>query len=241
MRLPKVAENVTPAVLLGWLRKRSDTLIWVPILAYTAFFSAYTIHMHHTFRTYAWDLGIFVQSLWTTLNSNRLLYSALEVNYGNPTGCFLGVHFSPILLVAVLPVYAMYQAPETLLVFQSFLLALAALPLYWIARDKLHSKTYAYAFAVAYLLNPALHGVNTFDFHLEIFTPLFLLLSFYYIEKGEWLKALPFIVLEIITLELAPILLFFLGLYFFLRGLKDSPPWKRRSRRSVKSIFLPFT
>lgn len=193
----------------------------MPIAAYTLFFSAYTCYMHYTFKTYAWDLGIITQSLWTTINSGKILYSTLEVPYGNPSGNFLGVHFSPILFL-ILPIYALYQSPETLLIFQSFILALAALPLCWIARDKIGKKLYALAFATAYLLNPALHGVNTFDFHLEIFTPLFILLAFYYIEKNQWIKAVLFLILELITIEFAPLIVFSLGLYFFLKKIKKT-------------------
>jgi uncharacterized membrane protein len=202
------------------IEKEADKIIFIPILIYTIFFSIYTINMHHTFRTYAWDLGIIAQSLWSTLNAGKMLYSTLEINYGNPTGNFLGVHFSPILLL-ILPIYAIYQSPETLLVLQSFILAITALPIYWIARDKLENKLFALVFATMYLINPALHGVNTFDFHLEIFTPIFIAFSFYYIEKEKWIKASPFIILELMTLEFAPIIVFSLGLYFFIKRLKN--------------------
>jgi len=191
--------------------------------------------MHYTFRTYAWDLGIITQSLWTTLNSDKILYSTLEVPYGNPTGNFMGVHFSPILFF-ILPIYAMYQTPETLLVFQSFILAIAALPLYWIAKDKLGKKTYALAFSLTYLLNPSLHGVNTYDFHLEIFTPLFILFAFYYIEKGKWLKAIPFLFLELTTLEFAPLIVFSLGFYFFIKNLKRSVLKSQDRMKVVKRV-----
>lgn len=217
----------------------ADRVIYIPILTYAIFFSIYTCYMHYNFKTYAWDLGIFTQSLWTTLNSGKILYSTLEVPYGNPSGNFLGVHFSPILFL-ILPIYALYQSPQTLLILQSFILALAALPLYWIARDKLNNKLYALAFATTYLLNPALHGVNTFDFHLQIFTPLFILLTIYYIEKGQWIKAIPFIILELITLEFAPIIIFSLGLYFFLIRTKKILT-EKKDKATIKKLVGPLT
>jgi len=224
--------------LLMRVEKDADRLILVPIVIYIIFFSAYTCYMHYTFRTYAWDLGIITQSLWTTLNSDKILYSTLEVPYGNPTGNFLGVHFSPILLI-ILPVYALFQSPQTLLVFQSFILAIAALPLYWIARDKLQNKLFGLAFATAYLLNPALHGVNTYDFHLEIFTPVFILFAFYYLEKGKWLKAIPFIILELTTLEFAPPIVFSLGFYFFVKKLKEGLSEQESKLKLAKKV-MPY-
>ncbi|MEM1589240.1 MAG: DUF2079 domain-containing protein [Candidatus Bathyarchaeia archaeon] len=224
--------------ILPCIEEHADVVVWILIVMYTVFFSAYTIYMHYTFRTYAWDLGIFAQSLWTTLNSDKMLYSTLEVNYGNPSGNFLGVHFSPILF-ALLPIYAIYQHPETLLVFQSFILALAALPLYWIAKHQLQNRLYALAFATAYLVNPALHGVNTFDFHLQIFTPFFLLSAFYFIQKGSWLMATPFIVLELMTVEFAPALTFFLGLYFFTKEFKKLVFGKELNLHAIRKIVPP--
>jgi len=234
----KAKQRVGP--ILEKINKHADRMIFLPIAIYTIFFSAYTCYMHYIFKTYAWDLGITTQSLWTTLNSGKLLYSTLEVPYGNPSGSFLGVHFSPILFL-MLPIYTVFQLPETLLVFQSFILALAALPLYWIARDKLNNKLYAFGFAVAYLLNPALHGVNTFDFHVEIFTPLFILFAFYYLEKGSWVKAIPFIILEFLTIEFAPIIVFFLGLSFFLRKAVRPSNVRQQGVRVLKRLVVPAT
>jgi uncharacterized membrane protein len=242
LQLKKNLEKTKPYVksLLTRIEKHADRLILVPIVIYTIFFSAYTCYMHYTFRTYAWDLGIITQSLWTTLNTDKMLYSTLEVFYGNPSGNFLGVHFSPILLL-ILPVYYIFQSPETLLIFQSFILAIAALPLYWIARDKLQNKLFGLAFATAYLLNPALHGVNTYDFHLEIFTPVFILFAFYYIDKGKWLKAIPFIILELTTLEFAPLLVLSLGFYFFLKKLKEGFSGQQSKLKTAKKLVPSIT
>jgi uncharacterized membrane protein len=226
------------ARILERAEKDGDRLIFVPIIVYTLIFSAYTCYMHYTFKTFAWDLGITTQPLWTTLHSGKIMYSTLEVPYGNPSGSFFGVHFSPILFL-VLPVYALFQAPETLLIFQSFILAVAALPLYWIARDKLDRRLYGLAFAVAYLLNPALHGVNTFDFHVEIFTPAFLLFAFYFLDKGSWFKAILFIVLELATIEFAPILVLFLGFYFFLKRILEGRSERKRISDMLKKIAAP--
>jgi uncharacterized membrane protein len=214
------------------VNNRADRIIFLLIAIYTIFFSAYT------FKTYGWDLGMIDQSLWTTLNSGKLFYSTLEVPYGNPSGSFLGVHFSPILFL-ILPVYAIFQSAETLLVFQSFMLALAALPLYWLARDKLGNKLYALAFAASFLLAPALHGVNTFDFHLEIFTPVFTIFAFYFMEKGRWFMALPFVLLELATIEFAPFIVFFLGLYFLVKAIMKGLTTERRIGLSARKFLFP--
>ncbi len=200
---------------LDFAEREADRLIFVFIALYTIVFSGFTIFMYFGFKTYAWDLGIFTQSFWTTINLGKPLHYTLET-YVNTSQNFLGAHFSPILFLIV-PIYALFQSPMTLLVLQSFLVGLAALPLYWIAKSKLDSKLWGLTFAASFLLNPALQGMNSFDFHVEALIPLFFFFAFYYLDKGQWIKGIIFCLLTLSTIEFAPVLIFFLGLYFLLK------------------------
>ena len=46
----------------------SDFFVYTLIAIYTIIFSCVTIARHNMYQSYAWDLGIFDQSLWSTLN-----------------------------------------------------------------------------------------------------------------------------------------------------------------------------
>ncbi|MEM2911358.1 MAG: DUF2079 domain-containing protein [Candidatus Bathyarchaeia archaeon] len=227
--------GITLKNIVTFAEAKADRLILVLIGVYTLIFSCFTIYMHYAFKTYAWDLGIFTQALWTTINLGKPFYYTIE-SIRNPSLNFLGAHFSPI-LVLIVPVYAIYQSPITLLMLQSFIIGAAALPIYWIARDKLSSKLWGLTFAAAFLLHPALHGMNCFDFHVESFIPIFFLLAFYYFEKGSWLKGFIFSTLVLSTIEFAPILTAFLGIYFIIKALIQ----KRNVENKLKSrIIFPF-
>ncbi|MBS7615811.1 DUF2079 domain-containing protein [Candidatus Bathyarchaeota archaeon] len=209
---------------------KADKLIFVLIGVYTLIFSGFTIYMHYAFKTYAWDLGVFTQALWSTVNLGKPFYYTIE-SIRNPSLNFLGAHFSPVLLLVV-PVYAIYQSPITLLVLQSFVIGVAALPIYWIAKDKLYSKLWGLTFAVAFLLHPALHGMNCFDFHVEAFIPVFFLMAFYYFDKGDWFRGFIFSILVLSTIEFAPILTAFLGAYFIIKAIN-------KQRKIEKRIIFP--
>jgi uncharacterized membrane protein len=185
-------------------------LIYLLIAIYTIIFSYMTILKNNAFLSTAWDLGIFEQILWSTINSGKLFWYTVELPT-NPRGCFFGIHFSPILFL-VLPIYAAFQAPETLLVLQSFILALGTLPLYWIARDEINRKV-ALILAGVYLLYPPLQGMNMFDFHVEAFLPAFFLFAFYYFKKEKWTRYLLFVILALMVIEFVPLIVIFLGLY----------------------------
>lgn len=143
-------------------KHRTECLVLLFILVYTIVFSYVTILRHYSFSSGAYDLGIYENILWRTINYGDFFKSVPDPV--GPTGYFFSVHFSPILFL-LLPIYAVHQATETLLVFQSFVLALGAYPLYLLARKELKSEVAGIVFAVAYLLYPPLQGVNWFDFH----------------------------------------------------------------------------
>jgi uncharacterized membrane protein len=151
------------------LKQRGRLSVASAILVYTAALSWYTVSKHNSFSTYIWDLGIFDQSFWTTVNLGMVFVNTCEQHLVE-SGSFFGVHFSPILFLLV-PFYYLHQSPVTLLVLQSLIIGLSAYPIFLIARERLTEDTAA-TLAVIYLLNPAIHGVNSYDFHVQSMLPL---------------------------------------------------------------------
>ena len=193
----------------------SMLVVGVAIVVYSLIFSYFTILKDFQFRTYAWDLGIFSQALWTTLHNGKFFYYTCELLI-NPSGSFFGVHFSPILFV-ILPVYAIHPTPQTLLVVQSFILALAALPLYKLVRHVLKYKVVGIVFVFLYLLYPLLQGINWFDFHVQSFLPLFFLSAIYFFEKQNWKTYFLFVILSLMCEEHASMIVIFIGFFAILQ------------------------
>lgn len=218
------------------IERKPEATVFVLICAYAVVFSGFTIFMYYVFKSYAWDLGIFVQALWTTVNKGKFFYYTIELSV-NPSGSFFGAHFSPILFL-VLPIYAVFESPFTLLVLQSVVLALGAVPIYLIAKKHLGDRLSAVCLAAVYLTYPAIQGVNCFDFHTEAFIPLFFLLAFYYIDDKKWFKGLLFVLLTLSTIEFAPVLIMFLGAYLTLKEAFTKDPTER-SRSLLKRMFFP--
>ncbi len=104
------------------------------------------------YDAYAWDLGIFEQALFSTAFYHKLFYYTVEL-YVNPSGSFLGTHFSPILFTLV-PIYYLNPHPTTLLTIQAILLYIPVIPLYIMSMQLTNNRNIAFVTSLIYLLNP---------------------------------------------------------------------------------------
>jgi uncharacterized membrane protein len=239
----QISERTAFVKVDEWFSKKvfnrdiSEIIVCLSFVCYALVFSYFTILKFNTFNAYAWDLGIFSQSLWTTVHAGEFFYSTPEL-FINPSGVFFGIHFSPILFT-VLPFYSLHSSPLTLLVFQSFILGMGAIPLYFFAKRVLNVRTTAVAFSLAYLLYPPLHGVNWFDFHVQSFLPLFFFCTIYFLSKEKWSLYFMFLFLSLTVAENVPILIIFLGAYCFWVYRRQLYDAVRKRISSDKRIFIP--
>ena len=198
----------------------SSLLLGIAISVYTSIFSYLTILRHYDFQSSGWDLGIYMQSLYTTGFHGELLGYTLEKFAQNPSGSFFGVHFSPFLLLLV-PLYRLVPFAETLLILQSFVLALGALGLYLISYHVHENRFVSISLAISYLLYTPLQTVNWFDFHVQAFIPIFFFMMFYFYIRKDYVKSIVFMVLVLSTIEMMPVLVFAFGLYCVFNGHRD--------------------
>jgi uncharacterized membrane protein len=211
-------------------------LLLFAILIYTAVLSYLSILRHGLFFTTAWDMGIYEQSIWSTVNTGRFFWYTVELPI-NPYNCFFGIHFSPALFL-VLPLYKVFQSTATLLVLQSSVIALGAVPLYLIALKETKKQGRAFFFSLLYLIYPPLLGVNLFDFHVQAFLPLFFFFAFYYFSNKNFLRYFVFIILALSVIEFVPFIVLFFGLYGLWTGWKEI---KRSGGTITRRIFFDKT
>ena len=155
------------------------------ISIYAAVFSILTVHRYRDYLTTAFDLGQYTQVIASGLRWNHFMSTNLLGFTGSPSvSSFLAFHFEPG-LIFFLPVYALFPSPEALLVVQTILIAVGAVPVYLLAEAGI-SKDAALVFAFAYLVNPAIQWLNWFDFHPTALAPLLLASSFYFLSKHDY-------------------------------------------------------
>lgn len=197
---------------LRWLRQageylaRAPGLVYALIAAWGGLLVAVAVRRHRTFGTGGFDLGIFDQALWNTAQG-RFLFSSIK---GNTT--LLADHFDPLMLVLV-PAYWVAPSPLVPLVAQGLALALGAVPLYWLARERFPGSVLAPLFPLLYLAYLPLRNVNRFDFHPTAFVPVLLLLALYFMERERWVPVVACLVLAGLAKENMPAAGVGVGLY----------------------------
>ncbi len=182
------------------------------MLAYSAYFSALSIQRHHTFRTYASDMGQMDQALWNTLHGYWLEDT-------RPSGVQMPrlTHHVELIFFVIPLVFLLYEGIESLFVVQSIAIALGALPIFWIARRKLQNAWLAVLFAAMYLMFPALQAANLAEFHAITFAPAPLLFAYHYGEERAWKRYALFSIIALAVKEDVALLVFAMAVYFVFK------------------------
>jgi uncharacterized membrane protein len=208
---PRPAPEERPAVVAPSLTSALIPRLVVVITALYALTFAYlSIQQHLSLQTNAFDLGNMDQAVWNTWQGRILEFS----NWEGGT-IRLAAHVEPILLL-IAQAYWIYPSPITLLVIQSVVISLGALPAFWLARAKLQHDVAALAFAAAYLLSPALEIANLADFHAVALASSFLLYAFYFAFKGWYVPFLLAAILAMSTKEQVPLTVALMGVYILI-------------------------
>jgi uncharacterized membrane protein len=175
-----LAETTEPVAPAGTTRRDLIT-VGVLTVAVAALYSVYSLMRFWAFHTTTYDLVIFDQAVrsYSHLHLPVAIVKGVHNGFG-PHFNVLGDHFSPI-LVLLAPLYWIHDGPQTLLITQSALLALAIVPLWAYTRRRLGAGA-AYCVAGVYALAWPVAETLAFDFHEMAFAPV---LSMLMLERHE--------------------------------------------------------
>lgn len=162
------------------MKKEYRGLIFITgiLTIYAGLMAFLSIRNHELYQTFGWDLGFFDQLMWQASRGNFNFVSTI----GNIN--LLGDHFQPVLYLLA-PLYWIWSDVRIILVFQALLVTSTALPLYLLAREKLHNEFLSISISISYLLFSGTQFTITNEFHQSAFIPLLLSLGFYWMETGK--------------------------------------------------------
>lgn len=171
-------------------------LLLVLIAAYALTAGRLALYRHWNLESQALDMGYADQITWNNLHGNFFRFTVFRGAVGHEQGrplafgqgadpdSLLAYHVE-LLFLPLAALYLIHAGPETLIVLLTAVLALGALPAYWIAHRQLDHRGAALAFAAMYLLSPAIQGANLADFHIVSMTGALLLFAWYFLLRGH--------------------------------------------------------
>ncbi len=195
---------------------RDNRLFLMFLLCWIALFSGLRTIQHLSFGTNTYDLSIYDYMMSYTLQGEFM-----PEPFHGYWGSHFAMHSTPILFLLV-PFYLLFDGPLFLLYIQVLAGAFSALVLYVIAKRIFSDKYIPALIAITFLLYRPFLNVLMFDFHPEIFFPLFLFSAYYFIaiKKRLYLYFI-FMTLSLFIKEDIPIFLFFFGIFLFFKLKED--------------------
>ena len=218
-KLPQVFESLwTTRFFRFVLSLPLKTVLWALFFFATIVFSWVSCLRHLALESRAFDLGIFVQAVWTTLHGH-FLFSSLKGDI-----CLLGDHVSPLLAVLAVP-YAFWSDPRLLLVLQAAATAACVFPLAAFVEKKFLDKRTALIFVLMYLFFTPTRAALHEDFHPEVLVKPFFFLAFIWLEEGRHRLFLLALALILSAKENLAGVTFAFGLYAVLFKKERSLGW----------------
>jgi uncharacterized membrane protein len=166
---------------------------------------------HHQLGSSKYNLGNFTQAIWNTAHGR---FFETTSDTGDQM-LRLGAHVEPI-LVLFAPLWWAWPSPLMLLTVQAVALASGALPVYWLARKHLGSRTAGRRLAFAYLLYPSLGLLALHEFHAVTLAIPFLLFATWYLDEERLVPFALWAVLAASTKEQIGLVVGGLGIWYLL-------------------------
>ncbi len=201
-----------------WNEHRFELILWSAIIGFIIYFGAYTSLRHYHFITARFDLGIMDQVVWNTAQGRFL---ELTMPTGTATVSRFFIHADPFLALLA-PLYIIVSTPYAILLVQVVVVALGALPLYWLGKEVTKSKLLGLLVASGYLLFSPLQRAVIFDYHSVTLASAFLAYAFYFAYKRRYGWFIFFALLTLSTKETMTFLVAALGIAIIVKH-KD---WK---------------
>lgn len=190
--------------------------VWVlgaAMAVYVAVFATLTWEKHANFGTFGFDMGIYDQGIWLVSRFEEPFVTVRGLN-------IFANHVDPIWVLFV-PFYWLGAGPIFLSVAQTVWIALGAVPVYLLGRDRLRNPWLGVAMGAAFLLHPSLQWINNFHFHPEALAATPLMFAWWFATRARWGWFALAVVVALACKESVAMAVFVLGLLVAWR-------WNRR-------------
>ncbi|MGN1412315.1 MAG: DUF2079 domain-containing protein [Oscillospiraceae bacterium] len=206
------------------------TIVGVLFLCFVGYVGTLCIYRYLSYTTSCFDFGIFCQMYYYMVNHGLSVDTTCE---RNELLSHFAIHVSPIYYL-LLPVFAIFQSPKTLLICQAIIVASGVIPLYLICKNFKFSNASTIGFCAMFIFSPALITSTFFDFHENKFLVPLILWLFWAIETGHIKLMYLFIALTLFVKEDAFIYVASISLFVIF----SKKSYYNKKKDTEKSLLL---
>lgn len=193
------------------ITRREKLILFFLIAVFAVGYSLIAVLRHLRFESFGYDLGIYDQAIW--------LWSQFKEPFSTIKNSHIfGDHLTPVLAL-LSPLYWIVDDVRILLIFQAVFVATGAIPIYFLAKERLKSAALSLVLTFTYLCFFGIQNGVVFDFHPLVVAVPFLSWWFYFLEKEKSLLVLLLSFFILGLQENLSLLMIALGLVVF---------WKKR-------------
>ncbi len=212
--------NAEMADVRSWLKRlhlstwlcQVDWVVLVAAVLVAAMLGTLSVLRYAGYNAGMHDLGLMSQSIWSG-TQGRLL----EFTYRNANLSRLAWHVELFYLFLV-PVYALFPSPVTLLILQTLLFVAGAFPLYALALRHLQERGVARAIVLVYLFYPVAQTAVLFDFHGDTLAMPLLLFVVEALDRQAWRAYVVWVFLALSCKFYVAVPVALIGGWLFLHG-----------------------
>jgi uncharacterized membrane protein len=198
-------------------RRTHWVAVWGLVTLTAVGYCVFALERYYSFGDGSYDLVIFDQAVrsYAHFQPGISIIKGLHNGFG-PHFSVLGDHWSPI-LASLAPLYWINSGPQTLLVAQAVLFALAIPPIWLFTRRAFGggqtAVVAAYLVSVAYLLSWPIAAALNFNFHEVAFAPVLTAVALERLQAGRLRTALIALAALLLVKEDMGLLVAGIGLY----------------------------
>ena len=218
-------DEPTGEITIGWFERwvvRISTIhpaAWFTAAAALLFamvFGRLGVQHHRNFGTWSYDMGIYDQGFWLVSRGGQSFMTVRGME-------FWGHHLN-LIVAAFVPFYWLGAGPPFLYIAQATGLAVAAFPIYLIARDRFAKPWMGLLFAVVYLMYAPIQWMSWANFHPESLVIAPLLYAWWFASHRRWRAMFVALLIALSIREDAALVVIMLGLVLaimYRRGKGD--------------------
>ena len=158
--------------------RRPVAVLAAMVALYWLVFGFLVYRQHSNFGTFGFDIGIHDQGIWLASQGRPTFVTVRGLDYF--------AHHVNVVSMAFVPFYWLGAGPHFLIVVHTLAVAAGAIPLWLLARDRLHNPWLALVPPLAYLLYPAVNWVTWWAYHPDSLAITPLLFAYWLAVRGKW-------------------------------------------------------